>query len=310
MIYNRIRVAKPYFAHLRKGEKYILGVSDPEGFGKVIGQLGFSEPLNPGDSVLPDVSYGKWTAENALGWTEVHRDQPMETYYQTREWTWRMKRGWDYEEESKIVDVPHKRYPRTVHPPLALELQVCASSSGDNMIVLPEFEKGREDERTIKTAVNMLVEIFGRCEIFSTNLETILKSPIKRLNWRLLPPGRRPWEQLKKELKAIAVTKGGYRDSVVSRRFEVLNRYGPEFYAVGQHGFTGYVVFGYPQHNMFILESNRLGNATYVLGKKWEQLSKLTKRELISGGLHDHRIVHRADWESHIHWLFHQKEAA
>jgi hypothetical protein len=60
-----------------------------------------------------------------------------------------------------------------------------------------------------------------------------------------------------------------------------------------QHGFNGYIVFGYADLGLFVLESLEHGNATYVFGQDWEQLSALTKKEILHGGLQEERIIHR-----------------
>ena len=58
--------------------------------------------------------------------------------------------------------------------------------------------------------VNLFLEIFGECQVFSEKLEDVFRAPVRRLNWEILPPGRRPWDQLKREVDQILkdVSKG------------------------------------------------------------------------------------------------------
>ena len=46
------------------------------------------------------------------------------------------------------------------------------------------------------------------------------------------------------------------------------------------------------------------GNATYVFEENWEELSKLTKAEIIRGKLQKDRIIHRENWDHYIIRLF------
>lgn len=41
--------------------------------------------------------------------------------------------------------------------------------------------------------------------------------------------------------------------------------------------------------NLFVLESTHLDNATYVLKSNWQELSQLTKREILRCELYQHR---------------------
>ncbi len=74
----------------------------------------------------------------------------------------------------------------------------------------------------------------------------------------------------------------------------------PEFVAIGRAGFSGYVVFGFPSKSLYILESTKTNNATYVLEDDWEYLSGLTKAEILNNRLHKERILHRENWFTEI----------
>lgn len=49
-----------------------------------------------------------------------------------------------------------------------------------------------------------------------------------------------------------------------------------------------------------VLESVYPNNVTYVFGKNWEELSKLTKAEILNGNLQDVRIIHNNNWQQEI----------
>ena len=81
---------------------------------------------------------------------------------------------------------------------------------------------------------------------------------------------------------------------------EFINSFQPDFRAYGKSGFKGYVIFGFTDRDIYVLESVYPNNATYVFGKNWGELSKLTKAEILNGNLQDVRIIHNNNWQQEI----------
>ena len=131
-------------------------------------------------------------------------------------------------------------------------------------------------------------------------MERLIKAPILKLNWRLLPAGQRPFQILRRELENVfSSIKGGNR-SFTEHRLEIINAYKPDFAAVGQGGFYGYVVLGFTKKDIYVLESLLYGNATYVFGENWESLSKKTKAEILDKNLQKDRLIHHKAWDKEI----------
>jgi hypothetical protein len=74
-----------------------------------------------------------------------------------------------------------------------------------------------------------------------------------------------------------------------------------DFVAIGQAGFAGYIIFGFPGKNRYLLESIQPNNATYVFAENWESLSQMTKAEILKQNLHADRIIHREGWPVRVH---------
>jgi len=126
----------------------------------------------------------------------------------------------------------------------------------------------------------------------------------QRLPWTLLPRGHLPWERLERELRPIFASHGRRPATEIPGRLQLLSRMKPDFTAVGEEGFEGYVVFAFEETGVYILESIFYGNATYVLGGDWEALCRKTKGELLDRHLHKARIFHTKNWESRMRrWL-------
>lgn len=290
---SNIRSLKPYIRLIPKGENVYAGLVSPSE--ATLRKIGFSDDLVNGETVLPK-PVGNWSAFNAQGKEVVHKDQPMETAYRTVEWSWTEYHGNERVNQTDFRDVPYQRYPRSYEPAPSLELTLFTNTNGERVVLSPIVKNWRANGSDLINAVNLLLDIFGECSFFDEAREQIVTAPLHRLNWKVLPPGERPFTVLRKELdEALKHVKEGNR-SFVDHRLERINSYKPEFTAVGQGGFNGYVIFGFPKKDLYVLESVLYGNATYVLGDDWKSISQLTKAEILNDKLHKERIVHLRNW--------------
>jgi hypothetical protein len=300
-ITHKIRKLDKYASLIGNGRTIVCGLDDVAYHHEKLVQVGFSHDLSEGESILPDSKFGPTCTKNSEGWIEVHKNRPMETYYTPIVWRWREFRGRDdYEEKEEIRYRSGKRYPRTVHSPLGIEISIRLKTDGKKVAILEFLEVKPDNFQRIVDSINILVEIFGECDLLTNNLDTIIRGEVKRLNWRILPPGKRPWESIKTEIKEVIEREPPGNQEVIEKRLEAINHYGPDFVAVGQHGFTGYLIFGFPRKTLYLLESLFSGNATYIFGNDWERLSKLSKAEILKDKLQKQRVIHQKEWAKEI----------
>jgi hypothetical protein len=252
-------------------QQYWLGIA-AEKHAKELGGIGFSLPLSSGERFLPAEDGGPASRRNAIGDVVVHRDRPMETAYRQVEWHGTEFRGrYDTEERAKIVDVPYKRYPRTLVPPYAVELEIRPNAEGILYAVAGPFTHDPGYEREAANTLNLFIELFGECEVLTPRMTAWLKVPIQQLNWQLLPPGKNPWGAAKPALERVISRADEGNQPVVRARFDTIGDHDPAFVAIGKGGFEGYVVFGFPALHLCILECRSVNNATYVLNEEsWE----------------------------------------
>jgi hypothetical protein len=301
---TRIKSLERHFAAVAPGTKIVMAVTDITRFAPKLAEVGFTTSLNPGESVLPPAHFGPVSHRNAEGWVIIHKDRPKETAYRTVEWHWRQWRGrHDYEDCSKLVNVPYKRYPRTQVPPPSIEFKILTATAENKIVAIEAVVFSAGQAENLLHCVNLFLEIFGECEVLTLNLNEIVNVPIRRLNWDIFPPGNHPWATVKARLNPIIQGQPKGNQGLITNRLEAINGFGSEFLAVGRAGFSGYVIFGFPKRKLFVLESIHHGNATYVFGEDWEQLSKLTKGEILTNGLQKLRIIHRAEWIQEIRKL-------
>lgn len=243
--------------------------------------------------VPPDC--GPVTRYNCNGKEIIHRDRPKE------------KRV--FERDYHIIDWHHNDYygtcfqtrmcyPKTLLEPPLEELILYDQIICSNLIGISEPER-------LKHVINMFLEIFGYCEILDTNEKPINKEiDLKVVSWKILPPGKYPWNIAKRELENYFRKSSNKNKRVLENRHASIAKFNPDFMAIGQEHFNGYVVYGFTKMDLYVFESNKINNATYVFKGQWEEAAKLTKADIINGRLCHERIIHTKDWKKKIENIF------
>lgn len=298
---KRIRKTQNYLSHVPEGAKFYIGLTVTNEIAEHLNQIGF-ENLNPGVSLVPSPRLGPVSKFNANGKFIPLRDKPKEVAYRQRHWEWT---DWSGKSHSRTVDIPYKRYPRKEIFPPWVELQLLKKDERLILIAGSPIIKGETEESVIVHRINLLLEIFKQAEIFQEDFKSFeIPKPI-RLDWDILPPGEMPWKQFKSHLTPVLENMSKGKKTIITNRIEIVSRYQPDFHVIGKNGYRGYIIFGFTKQNLYIFENAEYGNATYVFeGSDWNNLSQLTKKEIISGNLHKHRFIHLAGWEEQIDSLF------
>jgi len=300
---TRVRVIPKAIASLGVSGPLVFAIPYDERFDNQLNAIGLITPLAVNRAILPQ-DVGPVTRFNAEGKGIVHRDRPKETAYRQIEWTWEQWNGPYTETVTEIREVPYERYPRTFVPPPGVELSVLATLDNALVIATPAINLQQANAESVCHMINIMLEAFGECDVYREDLSRIVRAPVRRLNWRALPPGRRTWEELEPDLRELIERQPQGNQSPLIFRLKEINDKSPDFVAIGEAGFRDYVVFGFTNRNLFILESPMIDNATYVFGSDWESLARLTKTDLIAGNLIRERLIHRNNWSRRVAALF------
>lgn len=292
---QRIRNLGNHLVGINNNDDFYIALTDLSNTNR-IQQVGFSNQLNIGEQILPSI-LGSKSRFNANGGFIIHRDQPKQTVYRQAD----IK---DWRGNYHTVDIPYKRYPRTPIPAPELELTIVNGANNQKIIRSPQFTKGVTPENEMIHAINLFLELFSECDTLQTNLVPVFNVPVTRLNWDMLPPGNYPWNVLQNNVQRAIGNVRPNRRRIIERRLETISNHNPNFVAVGNAGFRGYIVFGFPNKNFFILESIHQGNATYVFGQNWQQLSRLSKEQILNQNLQQQRIIHSQGWANQVNNLF------
>ena len=297
---KRIRNAGKYLSGFGEGQNLYVSVAAAAVEHERLEEVGFVTPLAVGNRVLPS-ALGPASRFNAEGETRVRKDLPKERrVIGQREWKWKTWSGRDRIPRSRIIDVVRPCYPIEMIPPPGLEIQVLETPGGALIIASDAVVYEPGSTETIIRLINVFLELFGECELLDESLESPLRSGAVRLNWQILPPGEYPWEVIEERLEDVVRDAPPGDRPVLWYRIGALERFHPTFHGVGRAGFRGYIVFGFPERGLFVLESPYWGNATYVLEKDWATISQMTKAEILHEQLHLARLIHRKGWEHEL----------
>ena len=298
---KRIRTLARYFSGITPGTSVVVGIAGLPALASILERVGFTKQMDAGETVLPAGDLGPVSNFNAEGKEIPDKTKPMETAYRTREWTWQEWHGpYDRVEKSKFVDIPYPRYPRIRIPPPSVELTIRTAANGEKVVTAKAVKYDPKRQELLVHIINLFLELFGECSILDDKLTRATAPATVLLNWRVLPPGRYPWTKVKPLVTSLIKQAPDGKQPVITARLETVSGYDPEFVAIGTAGFHGYLIFGFPTKNLFVLESVHLGNATYVFDKNWKELSQLTKAEILDRGLAKERIIHLVPWFSRI----------
>lgn len=294
---RRIRSLANNLPETLKGKSIVLAVDLSSNLAKAR-RVGFSENPTVGDTVLPKI-IGPATRLNSYGRDTIRRDKEKETLYREQAWT---HEEWAGRGQTRTVTtyvaIPYKRFPRDHTDGFGVELSIRES---DGRLIVATLEPITYDDRNVAlltTAINVYLEVFGQVELFDQKLSPIPRPlTVRYLNWDVLPKGERITEEKLKDV----LSKSKRIQPVEWNRQEKISSYGPAEIAVGMAGFAGYIIYVFPKKGLAVLESLKYGNASYILDSgNWEELSKLTKQQLLSAKLVKSREVHYGAWDVRI----------
>ncbi|MDP9141715.1 MAG: hypothetical protein M3O62_13085 [Pseudomonadota bacterium] len=257
----------------------------------MLSMLGLKSQPAEGDQILPG-TMGRFTNFNANGKVIVRKDLPKvpESFMVWRRWN-----DWHGNPHSGVqyrtMDIYHRQ-----RIPAPFEY-LTAVSTADGMLFSSRVLSIDDDlEENIVHVLNVFLEIFQTLTISPIDLQVQSAVNVRKLHWKILPPGQHPFDLSRKEVSDFVQTIGAEHRTIVEHRIEHIAQHKPDFLAIGVGGFSDYIVFGFNARALYVLESPALGNATYVFQNDWETISQLTKKQVISEGLHHARIVHNRAW--------------
>ncbi|MFZ5495204.1 MAG: hypothetical protein ACOZE5_07690 [Verrucomicrobiota bacterium] len=265
-------------------------------------------PFAPGGTnsveVIPPETSGKFSARNINGEEIIRSDLPKETHYNYVE-----SPNWgDDSNGTHEVPLPYEKYPRDFIPPRNTPIAVEFVSSKDGVsiykFVVREVIK-KTDEKRLFECLNLLQENVGVVDIYPADYDFAQYLSTLQIAWEILPPGQRD--------RIMARLAGGRvvspeKQQLIEDRYNFLLSLNPTQILVGTSGMQRYLG-GMLKPDFVLFENIEYGNAIYSMYEDWEQLSKRSRVELLSGrfGTNFDRIVHSPGWKGRVKRLVAEK---
>jgi hypothetical protein len=146
--------------------------------------------------------------------------------------------------------------------------------------------------------LNILQENTGTADVFASSASTADYLGTLFVQWEILPPGERE-QNIATILRGIhGIGDNQKRD--LEQRYRVVEGLHPQDFVVGLSGFRRYFGARFSS-DLIVLENVQYGNAIYVMGADWQELSQLSRTELLRRAEADFtRIPHVSGWQSRL----------
>lgn len=147
--------------------------------------------------------------------------------------------------------------------------------------------------------INIFCEISNDFEIFNLELEPALHFN-KKFEEDILPQGTLNDDDTFKELTEFAgrYTKNNDEKKAFQKRLHVLKEYEPDIRGKGPNNFFGYIVFGFTELDIVVLETMYSDNATYIFkARDYEKNAIKDKQTVLSNKTMLKRLYHHDNWE-------------
>lgn len=289
---RRIRNVENHLSGIDEGSNFYIGLTNLDNYIDRLNQIGFGQEVGLGQQILPDI-IGPISRFNANGKYRLLRELPKETCFRESYIT-------DWHGNHHTVYIEYQRYQREMIEAPSIELTIASDANNKSILLSPLLINKPENYQTIKHVINLFLEIFGECETLYEDLISAFNIPVLKLNWNVLPQGNQTWKNIEPALDEIINRATTRKRVIVKNRITKISEFDLNFVAIGNAGFKGYIVFGFKNKNFFVLESIYSGNATYVLDQDWEELSQLSKGQILSQNLHEKRIIHSPNWINEV----------
>lgn len=280
------RILKPqrYLHELKSGENfYVAAKLEEEDYARLAAYgLGLGKP-----SSIP-IPVRAATKYNANGSWKILKHLPKESRSFERAYHCV---DWHGEDHYGTCWIHRMCFPREYILPTELAFVI-----EDGVLYSPKFQNSESCYALIKSAMNILLEMLGRFELWTVDRTPFVpQAKQMEVPWEILRPGERT-KDIRQYLEKTMRNKSKGQKNLIIHRHEHLSHFAPEFSVLGKQNYWGYVVYAFPSKNLYIFESNEVNNATYVFRGDWEHASRLTKTEVLSGHIQEARIYHTEDW--------------
>ncbi len=257
---------------------------------ELLRKIGF-KGLNKGEKIVPN-PIGSVTRFNINGKEEIK--VPIEYELVDHEIEYNIV-DWHGNPQSGTYTRTFRRKKRVFVPAPKTEISIISKT--DCYEISTNMFNSSYDKEVIKHTLNLMLEIFKSVDVFDENYKSFTTT--KMVPWEILPPGEMPWDKFYDATKNKMKKYSSKQVDMIKERYTFLENLDYKNIMIGKKGFSGYFIVEF-ENEMVICDSVFLGNAAYVFKTKWEELSQMTKSEIIKNHLSEARIIHNGNWKEKI----------
>ncbi len=179
----------------------------------------------------------------------------------------------------------------------------------ENCLFSEKMNNTANNYKNIKSAINVALEMFGECEIWSKDKSPIIPNiPEITVPWEILRKGTKDSAAWDKYLNNTLKGKTKSQQTIIRNRHEFIHDLNPSYRVLGSQNFYGYVVYAFEDENLFVFECNSINNATYFFKGDWKEVSQLSKTQILTGNLQYARVFHTENWREKVEKLILSKK--
>jgi hypothetical protein len=255
--------------------------------------------------ILPKRERGRFSRKNLNGFTIIRKDKPKikkQIHCGDRPYFG------DWSKGSFSLVVEREVYQRDFHPPQEISISISLVDTkviNDENQYLLKFTVNKvldlenpNFENQLLYCLNLLQENIGKVDVFSPNASE--EEYMKNINllWDIFPPGVRN-EDIERILEGKRTIPNDLKQQIEDK-YDFLVSLNPQAIITGTSGMRRYFGAKYSD-NLVVFENLEYGNAIYVMYENWDELSKLTRTQLLSRSEKDFdRVKHTQNWKSRI----------
>jgi hypothetical protein len=289
-------------------KKIKLSMLDGDSY-KHLGFLGVDKTKDFSKSFVPNIEVGKTSRINMEGIERKRKDLPKISKEFCME-------SPNFGDSSKgYHEVCHDReiWQKEIEPPreYSIFVEKIEYDATSDLVVLKfkvEVCLDREDknfDRELLFCINLLQENIGLSDIFDSEMskEDFLSSIL--VEWEFLPSGTidEVVEQISQKFKRITPQ----MIEKIRDRYEFISGLGHLGFVFDKNGMGRYFGAKFAD-NLVVFENIRYGNAMYVMYENWQELSQLTRLELLVRDARDFdKVVHKNGWKSKVKSIISKK---
>lgn len=251
----------------------------------------------PNHGAIPDAESGLWARRNADGWVLIRKDLPKIP----RVFSVEVPNFGDYSRGTHEMSHTRECYQREVIGPLEIPITAVVVETDDEADVIRiAFEENylfdpndADFERQLLLGLSLLQEATGCSDVFPVEVDMQEIARQRTVAWELLPPGIS-----EKEIEGhFPRSASSQNRELLYERIRVLKSMNPECFVCGRNMGTNAYFGAKYSDDLVVFENLRSGNAIYIMFEDWEELSKLSRTELLRNPGNYERVIHREGWE-------------